>query len=97
MGGPSLSPQEFEQHLKELQQRLTDYLERGVGKFERLRAEAQKVLSLAREFPDVFERYQHVEGLVAEMLAREKQKEFMATQPPDEAPGCLLGWVLRRK
>ena len=96
MNPSSLTPQEFEQHVEELRTHLREYLEQDVGKYRQLRAEAEQVLRLAPDFPEVYEKFPDVEGLVAEMLAREKQKDFMASQEPDqEAPGCLLGWLAR--
>jgi hypothetical protein len=90
-----LTPEEFELHLEDLCERIRAYLERGEGKYDRLRSQAEEVLSLSDEFPEVYERHTEVEGLIAAMLAREKQKEFMAWNAPGEAPGCLLGWLFR--
>ena len=63
----------------------------------RLRRQAEEVLSLREQFPDVYSRYEDVEGLIADVLARQRQKQFMASDAPKEAPGCLLGWLFRRK
>jgi hypothetical protein len=52
---------------------------------------------MASQFRKEYERYPDLEGLVAEMLAREQQQKFMATDIPGEAPGCLLGWLMRRR
>ncbi|MFO8007043.1 MAG: hypothetical protein R6V05_04825 [Candidatus Brocadiia bacterium] len=97
MGAGGLTPEEFEAHLQDLHARLTAYVERGEGDYERLRREAGEVLSLADEFPDVYARHREVEGLVAAMLAREKQKDFMAWNTPSEAPGCMFGWLFGGK
>jgi hypothetical protein len=97
MAGTSLTPAEFELHLKDLRDRLRAYLERGEGNLKQLHKEAEAVLSLASEFPDVYERYQDVEGMVADMLARERQQAVFGTGAPPKAPGCALGWLFRRK
>jgi len=91
----SLTPEEFELHLKDLRERLCAHLERGEGEFKRLCKEAEELLALRGEFPDVSARYEDVEGLVAEMLARRKQRDFMASSAPADTPGCLLGWLAR--
>jgi hypothetical protein len=88
-----LTPEEFELHLTDLRDRLRAHLERGEGSYSDLRAEAEKVLSLAGEHPEEYARHPEVEGLVADLLARGRQKEFMAWGAPEEAPGCLLGWL----
>ena len=97
MAGPSLTPQEFELHLEDLCARLTAYLERGEGKLERLLGEAEQVLPLRDEFPEVWARHQGVEGLVAEALARRRQQQVLGTPDRREPPGCLLGWLLGRR
>ena len=97
MAGPSLTPQEFELHLEDLRARLTAYLERGEGKLDRLLGEAEQVLSLRDEFPEVWARHQDVEGLVADALARRRQQHVLGTPDRREAPGCLLGWLLGRR
>jgi hypothetical protein len=93
----SLTPQEFELHLKDLRQRLRAYLERGEGSLRGLRKEAEDVLALAPQFPQVYERYPDVEGMVAEMLARQRQEDIFGTGKPRQAPGCMLAWLLHRK
>jgi hypothetical protein len=55
------------------------------------------VLEAAGQFPEVCSRYEDVEGMVAELLARRQQRKFMATDAPKESPGCLLGWLLGRR
>ncbi len=95
MGKSSLTAQEFELHLKDLREKLREYLETGEGKYRDLRRQAENVLALAEEFPAVYRRYEDIEGLVAAMLAREKQKEFMTSEPAEEKSGCLLGWLFR--
>ena len=93
----SLTPQEFELHLKDLRARLTACLERGEGKPAELLGEAEQVLALRDDFPEVWERYADVEGLVAGMLARRRQQRVLGTPDRREAPGCLLGWLARRR
>lgn len=97
MAGTSLTPQEFELHLKDLRERLVALLERGEGQLVELRKDAEQVLMLRDQFPEVYERYGDIEGLIAEMLAREKQLAFRGTDEVGEAPGCLLGWLFRKK
>ena len=98
MTGVSLTPQEYELHLKDLRERLHSYLKGGGENVDRLLRDAESVLELAETYPHVFERYREVEGLVAEVLARRRQQKFLA-QPsaPAEAPGCLLGWLSGRR
>jgi hypothetical protein len=56
------------------------------------------VLELAQDFPEILEGNQDVQGLAAELLARREQQRFLAqSAAPREAPGCLLGWLLRRR
>jgi hypothetical protein len=97
MAGSSLTPQEFELHLKDLRDKLRAYLERGEGSPARLRKEAEAVLALAQEFAEVYERYPDVEGMVADLLAREKQSQVFGTGQAREAPGCALAWLFRRR
>jgi hypothetical protein len=92
-----LTPQEFELHLKDLRDRLRALLDKGEGSSGELRREAEELLLMAGGYPGVYERYPNLPGLVADLLAREKQKEYVAAGPRGEAPGCLLGWLLRRK
>ena len=92
----SLTPEEYELHLKDLHARLEAHLAGAGEDAERLLKDAERVLELADSFPDVFERYRTVEGLVADTLAHRRQEQFLAQQRgPDERPGCLLGWLLR--
>jgi len=95
MTDTQLTPDEYELHLSDLRERLCAFLERGEGNLSRLRRDAENVLALTDEFPDVWARYGDVEGLVAEMLARQEQLKYMAPAPKSEAPGCLLGWLMR--
>ena len=97
MAAPSLTPQEFELHLKDLRDRLAAYFERGEGSAKGLHKEAEAVLTLADQFPAVYARYPEVEGMVAELLAREQQLKVFGTGQPSQAPGCALGWLLGRK
>jgi len=94
MADTQLTPDEYDLHLRDLRERLCAFLERGEGNLPRLRRDAENVLALTDEFPDVWGRYGDVEGLVAEMLARQEQLKYMASAPKSEAPGCLVGWVM---
>jgi len=95
MGDSGLTPEEYEMDLRDLRDRLLAFLERGEGRLGQLKADAEKVLVLAQDFPDVYERYRDVEGMVAEMLARAEQRRYMGTDSRKEAPGCLLGWLFK--
>jgi len=92
-----LTPDEFELHLADLRTRLAAHLERGEGKAGRLLAEAEEVLALREDYPEAWERNADVEGLVADMLARRRQQQVIGSPEPHEAPGCLLGWLVRRR
>lgn len=96
MDGTSLTPQEFELHLNDLREKLVAFLERGEGKLGQLRKEAEQVLTLRDQFPEVYDRHSDVEGLVADMLARERQLQVTGDNVAPEPPGCLLSWLLRR-
>jgi hypothetical protein len=91
----SLTPEDYELALRDLQERLEAFLQRGEGSRKALRREAEDVLSLAEQFPDVYARHPQIEGLVAELLARQQQEKYMAFNAPREAPGCMFGWLLR--
>lgn len=97
MAASSLTPQEYELHLKDLRDKLVAYLERGEGSLAGLHKEAEAVLTLADEFREVYERYPEVEGMVADMLARERQQQIVGTGAPAKSAGCLLGWLFGRK
>jgi hypothetical protein len=97
MADSSLTPQEFELHLRDLRDKLKAYLERGEGSLGQLRKEAEAVLALTHEFPVVWARYPEVEGMVADLLAREKQRQVFGTGQAREAPGCALAWLFRRR
>jgi hypothetical protein len=92
-----LTPAEYELHLKDLREKLSAYLERGEGSLKSLHKEAEAVLALADDFPKIYGRYPEVEGMVAELLAREKQQEVFGMSAPTQAPGCVLGWLVGRK
>ena len=77
MSDSGLTPQEYELHTADLCERLKAYLERGEGDLGKLLKEAEEILSLAEQFPDVGERHPELEGLVAETLARRQQRKFM--------------------
>ncbi len=96
MSGTSLTPEEYELHLKDLSDRLRTYHEGGGGDIGGLLKDAENVLELRDEFPDVFQRHEQVEGLVAELLARGQQERFRSQGTTQhEKPGCLLGWLRR--
>ena len=94
MGVP-LTPQDYELALRDLKGKLEAYHQRGEGSRKALRREAEDVLSLSEQFPEVYARHPEIEGLVAELLAREQQAKYMASDAPREAPGCLLGWLFK--
>lgn len=92
-----LTPEEYEAHLKDLKERLELHFNSGEGKIADLLKDAERVLECAGDYPEVFARYQQVEGLVAEMLARRRQDQFLQQQGDvAKPPGCLLGWLAPR-
>ncbi len=94
MAKDSLTPQEYELHLKDLRERLRLYLDGGGGDLKQLMKDAEAVLELAEAFPEVLEHHTDVEGLVAELLARRQQAKFgTGRAAPRQGPGCLLGWL----
>ena len=99
MPEPSLTPQEYEQHLVDLRDRIRAYFDTGEGSARDLEAEARKVFALANEFREVFDRHEEIKGLVGGLLARRQQEKAMGAYaaPPAEARGCMLGWLLGRR
>ena len=97
MAKTEITPEDYELYLRDLREKLKAYLERGAGSTKELRKQAELVLPLAEQFPDIFAKYADVEGMVAEVLARQQQEKFTAQPTSAEAPGCLLGWLLKRK
>jgi len=93
--GAALTPEDYELALRDLKGKLEAFIERGEGSRKALRREAEDVLSLSEQFPEVYARHPEIEGLVAELLARERQEKYMAFGAQREAPGCLLGWLVR--
>jgi hypothetical protein len=93
----TLTPEDYDLALRDLANRLEAYLQRGEGSRKELRRQAEDVLSLSAQFPEVYARHPEVEGLVAELLARQQQEKYMAFNAPREAPGCMFGWLLRRR
>ncbi len=93
----SLTPNEYELELQSLRESVTAYVERGEGDYKRIRGRAEELLLLRKEFPEVYSRHGDIEGVIADMLAREKQRQYMAWYKQEESPGCLLGWLFRRK
>jgi hypothetical protein len=93
----AFTPEDYELVLRDLEGRLEAFLLRGEGSRKELRREAEDALSLAAEFPQVYERHPQLEGLVAELLARQQQEKYMAFNAPREAPGCMFGWLLGRR
>jgi len=97
MAGPALTPDEFELHLRDLEQRLDDYLERGEGKSGELLRLGEELLGMREAYPDVWNRHGRVEGMLADVLARRQRDKVVASQEPtEERPGCLIGWLLGR-
>ena len=93
----ALTPEDYELALRDLEGRLDAFLQSGEGSRKELRRQAEDVLSLAEQFPEVYARHPQVEGLVAELLARQQQEKYMAFNAPREAPGCMFGWLLGRR
>jgi hypothetical protein len=93
----SLTPDDYDLALRDLEGKLEAFIQRGEGSRRALRREAEDALSLRDEFPQVYARHPGIEGLVAELLAREQQERYMSFNAPREAPGCLLGWLVRRR
>ncbi len=93
MAEPALTAEEYELHMRKLMDDLRALLERGEGKAHRLLREAEELLEMAEDYPAIRERYAALDGLLAETLARERQKKFMAVGQEREARGCLLGWL----
>lgn len=92
-----LTPKEYELHLQDLRDRARAFLASGEGNIKQLLHDAESVLELGEEFPDVLERYGEVPGLVAGLLARRQQREVMGTPAAGrESAGCLLGWLKGR-
>lgn len=97
MAKASLTPKEYELHLRDLRDRLSGYLERGEGDVKTLLHDAESVFELADAYPDLIERNEDVQGLLAEVLARRQQQKFIAQpEAQQERPGCLLGWLFPR-
>ena len=97
MCAQSLTPAEYEAHLRDLEERLRLYLDQGEGSAGELLKDAEHVLELADDYREVFERHPSVEGLVAELLARRRQEQFLPQQSSKRSPGCALGWLFGRK
>ena len=97
MADAGLTPQDYELHLRDLKERLVAYLERGEGDLKKLHRDAEELLSMVDEFAEVYARFPELEGMLAEMLAKEKQLQFMPEAPAADAPGCLLGLLLQQR
>jgi len=99
MSGPGLTPQEYELHVRDLRERLRSFLESGAGDMKVLLHDAESVMELAEQYPEVVRRHPDLEGLVAELLARREQRRFTSagTGSQQERSGCLLGWLLGRR
>lgn len=97
MAETSLTPEDYELEIRQLKRDLKAYLERGEGDRKELRRKAEQVLKLSDEFPRVYADHSDLEGMVADLLAREEQEKFLSTEAPRESPGCLLGWLWGRK
>ncbi|KPK65646.1 MAG: hypothetical protein AMK73_02320 [Planctomycetes bacterium SM23_32] len=97
MAADSLTPGDYELHLKDLREKLTAFIERGEGNPKALHREAEAVLALADQFAEIYGQYPEIEGMVADLLARERQLQVFGTGREQEAPGCMLGWLLRSR
>jgi len=100
MSKAALTPQEYEEHLKVLRDRLRDYVDKGVGNRKAILREAEQVLGLAESYPEVMARYGDVEGLLADILAHEERSRSLAGGSggsTGEPHGCLLGWLFGRR
>ena len=93
-----LTPDEYDLHLQDLRRQLEAFLEAGEGDPKRIQKEAEELLSLREQYAEVYAQYPDIEGLCCELIARRQQMKVMGVgQAPGEAPGCLLGWLLRRR
>lgn len=94
MDNQTLSPEEYELHLKDLSERLEVFLERGEGDAGRLLKLAEELLGMSEAFPAVYEKYRRIEGLAGDMLAKRTQQQFMKGDSAAGARrGCLIGWL----
>jgi hypothetical protein len=97
MTDTQLTPDEYDLHLKDLKERMQAFLEEGEGDLGKLLHDAEELVSMREEFPEVYARFPEVEGLCCALLARRQQIKVMGGPQEKEAPGCMLGWLARRK
>lgn len=97
MAGTGLTPDEYSLHLQDLKARMEAFLDKGEGDLRRLLHDAEELVGMRDEFPEVYERYPDIEGLCCGVLARRQQMRVMGGPQEKEAPGCLFGWLARRK
>jgi len=98
MANPPITASEYDLHLKDLCDRLKDCLAGGGGDSGGLLREAEELLGLAEDYPEVMRRHEDVSGLVGELLARREQQKFMnAPGQAREPSGCLLAWLPGRR
>jgi hypothetical protein len=91
-----LTPEEYDLHLQDLKRQLEAFLQTGEGDPKRIQREAEELLSMREEYAEVYARYPEIEGLCCGFIARRQQMKVMGVgQAPANAPGCLLGWLLR--
>jgi len=93
----ALTPEEFELHLADLRERLLAHLGRGEGNRRSLLRDAEQVLALRDDFPEIYARHGDVEGMIADLLALRQQEKFSGSGTTSEPSGCLLGWLFGRR
>jgi hypothetical protein len=95
-----ISEQMYDKLLADFKTRLRTYVEAGEGSEKRLMREAEDMLGYRAQFPETWQKHHEVEGLIAEVIARRQQlRAFtgMSGEKSQDAPGCLIGWLFRRK
>ena len=94
MKNNSLSPEEYELHLKDLSQRLEAFLHGNGGDAGRLLNLAEELIGMSDSFPEIYEKHRQIEGLIGETFARRKQQQFLSNAASNRTErGCLLGWL----
>ena len=82
--------------LQALIDRIKTYLDTGEGDTNQIIREAEELLEMKDIYPEALRRHREIEGLLGELLARREQERYMSSQKEKrEAPGCLLGWLLK--
>lgn len=106
MADDGWTEQIYGEELAAFETRLQLFLDEGKGAEKNLLKEAEELLAMRERYPAVFERHAHVEGRVADLIARHDQAEAFGQMQPrggqggsgdSEAPGCLLGWLFKGK